>query len=350
MIIRQITVEEKDAYNRVASHPVQSWQWGEFRESIGLKVFRLGAFEKDQMVSGAQIMFRPIPKTNWTAGQFLKGPLPDGQMVEAIKELGRQQKAIFIRVEPDFVVKDWPNIKGVIQTAEEKNYDGDLGKLGLVSSKRTMFDPHSFIMDLTLPEEEVLSQMHPKTRYNIRLAERKGVVVDQKNDEEGLETFLKLFNETKKRQKFYMHSDDYFRKMWQVLSPTGVMKIFLASYQGQVLTAWVVFVFGNRIFYPYGASSTEYRNLMASYLTCFRVIQFGKQQGCQAFDMWGSMGLEPDPKDPWYGFHRFKLPFGARLVEFGSWDLVLDPLLYPVFNGIDSARWAWLRLKKKLPF
>jgi lipid II:glycine glycyltransferase (peptidoglycan interpeptide bridge formation enzyme) len=116
-----------------------------------------------------------------------------------------------------------------------------------------------------------------------------------------------------------------------------------------VLVVWIVFVFNGVLYYPYGASRSIHRELMASNLMMWEVIKFGKQQSCKLFDMWGSLGPNPDPKDPWYGFHRFKKGYGGDLVEFvGTFDLVQDYPIYKVYNLANNLRWKVLRLKKKL--
>ena len=137
--------------------------------------------------------------------------------------------------------------------------------------------------------------------------------------------------------------------MWQMLKPTGMMHIFRATYQGKTLVAWIVFVHQNTLYYPYGASSTEFRDLMASNLMMWRVIQFGKSQGCKTFDMWGSLGPDPDPSDLWYGFHKFKEGYGGVLTEFmGSYDLVVNPPLYQIYKILEEWRWKILRFLARL--
>ncbi len=350
MIVRRVLEEEREIYNQVVDHPLQSWQWGEFKEKTGMRAVRLGLFEKGKIAAGFQILFRPIPKLAYSVGHLLKSPLPSEQLIAALRELAEEEKAIFIKLEPDYVIRRWRNIKGKPEEELFQEEKIDLGKLGLSQAKKALFDPYSFILDLTKSEDELLSNMHHKTRYNIRLAQKKGVVVEEKSDQEGLEIFVNLLQETLKRQKFYLHSPDYFRKMWQILAPARIAHILLARYKEKVLNAWMLFVWKDRLFYPYGASSSELRNLMASNLICWEAIRFGKKMGCKTFDLWGGLGPKADPAHPWYGFHRFKLGYGADLVEYiGSWDLVTNPWLYQAVHFADSLRWKLLRLRRRLP-
>ena len=122
--------------------------------------------------------------------------------------------------------------------------------------------------------------------------------------------------------------------------------MLVAKYKGKTLVTWIVFTFNNVLYYPYGASSSEHKEVMASNLMMWEAIRFGKKMGCKVFDMWGSLGPSPDSKDPWYGFHRFKEGYGGKLVEFiGSYDLVLSPFLYQLYNLAHRTRWLYLRAR-----
>jgi len=120
-----------------------------------------------------------------------------------------------------------------------------------------------------------------------------------------------------------------------------------AIYNKETLAAWILFVLGNTLYYPYGASSIKYREVMASNLMMWEAIRFGKRLNLKKFDMWGALGPNPNVKDPWYGFHRFKEGYGPDLVEFiGSYDLVINPFMYRIYKTADKIRWALLKIKK----
>lgn len=349
MIIRKILPEEESLYNSVVDHPIQSWQWAEFKKDTGMRPVRLGAFQKGRLVDGLLVLFRQIPKTPFSAGQLLRGKRPDQKLINALKELAVEEKAIFIKIEPDYIVRRWRNEKGKPDQSPIKNEKINPEKFGLSQAIKPLFDPHSFVLDLTKTQDELLSNMHKKTRYNIRLAEKAGVSVEEKSDDQGLEIFISLLQKTLKRQHFYMHSPDYFRKMWKVLHPAKISHILLARYQQKVLGAWMLFTWKDRIFYPYGASSSEHRNLMASNLLCWQAILFGKNKGCKKFDMWGGLGPKADVNHSWYGFHRFKMGYGPDLVEyFPSQDLIINRPLYQGLQVANSLRWKLLKLKSKL--
>ena len=132
---------------------------------------------------------------------------------------------------------------------------------------------------------------------------------------------------------------------------SGIMKIFHAVYNETVLVSWIVFLFNDRLYYPYGASSNLHREVMASNLMMWEVIKFGQENGAKSFDMWGALGPDPDPKNPWYGFHRFKEGYGAQLMKnFDTYDLVYNQTMYKIFNLANLIRWSGLKLKKMLSF
>ena len=192
--------------------------------------------------------------------------------------------------------------------------------------------------------------MQPKTRYNLRLAEKKGVKIVRDNSDANFKWFVKLlFEETLIRQGFYAHNPEYFQKLWSILKPAGMAHLMRAEYNGQPLAVYMVFIFNGKIYYPYGASSREHKELMAPNLLMWEIIKLGKKMDCESLDMWGALGPKPKPNDPWYGFHRFKQGYGGDLTEsLGTYDLVLDLFRYPLYRVAEQLRWTGLKLKTKI--
>jgi lipid II:glycine glycyltransferase (peptidoglycan interpeptide bridge formation enzyme) len=350
MIIREITSSDRQRFNRQASHPLQSFDWGEFRKLTGAKIVRKGIFKEKKLVMPVQVTIHPIPKVSWKVGYFPKGPMPDEIQLKVLEEIGKEHKCLIIKMEP--------NIGAVIKEGQPKmqawgTIDEFLLNRGCKRG-RPLFTKYTFQLNLTKSEADLMKKMHHKTRYNVRLAERKGVKVTVDNSKASFDWFLKLlFEQTVSRQGFYAHTPDYFKNLWQVLKPTGMAHLLRASYKDKVLAVFMCLVFNKKIYYPYGASTREYKELMAPNLLMWELIKFGKKQGCERLDMWGALGPKPNKKDPWYGFHRFKQGYGGDLVEFlGTYDLVLEPRLYPLYKTADAMRWEGLRAKaqvKKIP-
>ncbi|MDP3732976.1 MAG: peptidoglycan bridge formation glycyltransferase FemA/FemB family protein, partial [Candidatus Daviesbacteria bacterium] len=189
----------------------------------------------------------------------------------------------------------------------------------------------------TRTEEELLKNMHPKTRYNIKVAQKHGVKVEQRTNDKAFEIYLKLYFETTKRQGYHGHNKDYHRKVWKTLKATGMARLLVASFQDEPLTTWMLLSFSNTLYYPYGGSSKSHPEVMANNLTAWEAIRLGKKMGLKYFDMWGALGPNANPKDPWYGFHKFKQGYGGRLTEYiGSYDLVFNWPLYFAFTLIDK--------------
>jgi len=331
LTIRQADMDDQEKWNTTVKHPLQIWEWGEFRKHMGIDVTRLVVWEKAKISQCWQLTFHPIPFTPFTIGYFPKGPLPNELMVEELTKLGKQKRAIYIQLEPNVA----PLLPISLSTY-------------LVSSHHPLFTKYTFVLDLIKSEDELLKSMHPKTRYNIRVAQKHGVVVKEDNSENAFEEYLRLSRETTKRQEFYAHNEAYHQNMWNILSKAGIARLWTASYQGKLLVAWIIFVFKDTIYYPYGASCRENREVMAPNLLLWEIARWGKKNGYKKFDLWGALGPNPDPHDPWYGFHRFKEGYHPDLVEYvGSYDLVINPFLYKLYCVGDTVRWKLLKLRSK---
>jgi lipid II:glycine glycyltransferase (peptidoglycan interpeptide bridge formation enzyme) len=343
MIYRQPRENEHQAYEDLAEYPLQSTAWGNFREEMGIDVERLIGFDDSQMVSQAQVFFHPIPKLPYTIGNFPRGRRVDWVMLQALKELGSLKRAIFIKIEPNVATPQY----SAEQVEELRSFLLQNG----CEPGRAFFTPFTFVLDLTKSEEKLLEQMKPKTRYNIKVAEKYGVEIVEDSSEQGFEDYLNLLKLTIKRQQFYAHTDKYQRTMWQHMRGAGNAKVMKAMYQGEVIVAWVLFKYKDTLYYPYGASSRKHRKVMGSNKMMWEVIRLGKLWECTQLDMWGCLGPKPDPEHPWYGFHTFKEGFGGTLSSYvGSFDLVIDPSLYKIYRVLDRWRWRWLKIRRKLPF
>lgn len=306
------------------AHPLQTKTWGEFREKTGVRVVS---------VDDLFLTIHPVPYTSYTIGYLPKGPNITKKLLDALWEVGKKENCIFIQIEPN-----------IEKTNVKYNFKN------LYYSAHPLFTNYTFILDLTKSEEELLKNMHPKTRYNIRLAEKKGVIVTEDNSSDAFEEYLKLTKETTARQSFYAHTEMYHRLMWETLrsqkSDGLTTHLFKATYNGETLVTWVLFVLGDTLYYPYGASTDKHKEVMASNLMMWEVIRFGKKLGLRKFDMWGAMGKNPDKNDPWYGFHRFKESYGPKHIEFvGSFDYVINNHVYALYKIANKIRWALLRLK-----
>lgn len=304
--------------NKVATHPIQTAAWRDFRKEWGNEVieFPFGI-----------ITVHKIPLTPFKVAIFDKGILPTAPMLRELKDYAKKHNIIFIKLEPNIPKKGNEKVISLLR------------KKGAVEGK-TLFTPTTFYIDLKKDEEKLLESFSSKTRYNIRLSERKGVKVQEDNSEKAFNTYLKLLNETTKRQGFYAHSERYHRLMWKHLQKAGIAHLLLATYQKETLVAWIIFKWKDFIYYPYGSSSDSHKNVMAPNLMMWEAIKWGKKNKAKTFDLWG--------REEGKGFTKFKEGYNPTVFEFlGTWDLVCSPLYTP-YLYMDKLRWFILRARKKL--
>lgn len=318
----------KNIWNRKARHPLQTWEWGEFRKAWGNEVVRL---------KFGQLTLHNLPLSNYRIGIFEKGPAPTQEMLDDLRKLAKEKNLVFIKLEPNIVPKTEKEAKKITRLLQSN---------GCIPGK-TLFTPTTFWIDLRKNEEELLRSFHPKTRYNIRVAQRHGVKITEDNSEKAFEEYIKLTRETVKRQGFFAHSEKYHRLMWQYLHKQMLKKrekpiarLLTATYLNKIIATWILFVWKDFLYYPYGASSEKYKNVMANNLMMWEAIKFGKALGLKTFDLWG--------REPGKGFTRFKEGYNPEVVKFlGSWDLV-NSSLYWLYKPLERLRWTILRLKNKL--
>ena len=289
-------------------HPVQSKEWGEFRAKAGNKI----SWVRDLLV-----VWSRIPGTAWYFGTLLKSRMPNKEDIKRLRDEAIKIGGVGIRIEPD-----------VLKSAQRKVLSTQLVR------GRRFFTPKTFWLDLTKSEETLLAAMHSKARYNIRLAEKHGVEVIEDNSDAAFEKFWELTDQTAKRQGFYAHDKRYFELMWETLKEK-IAHLFVAKYQGEVLAPWIIFKYGDKIYYPYGASSDAHRGLQAPSLMMWKTALWGKSQGCKIYDLWGV--------EEGKGFTNFKVKFGPKIVEFvGTYDLIVNSLLYWLFRITEELRWLIL--------
>jgi lipid II:glycine glycyltransferase (peptidoglycan interpeptide bridge formation enzyme) len=334
-------------YNKKAAHPLQSWEWGEARRKTGIEVLRVGEFNVGNRHACSlqnifQLSFHKIPFTNYKIGYLPRSVFPSKEVLEFLKQEGKERKCIFIKIEPYVKKSEIRNPKS------ETNSKFQIlnSKLQIIKSSHPLFPNWTIMMDLTRSEEELLKNMKPKTRYNIHLAEKRGVTVCEMTNNQGFEIFSKLYFKTCKRQKYFGHDYHYHRLVFETLKDK-IAHILVAFYKNTPLSAYEIFIFNDVLYYPYGGSSLEYRNFMGANLLMWEAVKFGKKMGAKLFDMWGSLPPNYSQNDPWAGFTRFKEGYGGKFVELvGSYDLVINKSLYSLYNLIYKLRGLFLTLKQ----
>lgn len=345
MDLRPISDNQKNQYNKLVTHVMQSWEWGEFRKSLGLPVLRYGLFEKGKLKQAFHLTIHRIPFTNFNVGYLPKGPFPDKDLAKALEKIGKENHCAFIKIEPNVIAsaaKQYANPNEITSSVTPPRNDVNIDPRFKLSPK-PLFTKYNFIIDLTKSEEQLLKTMHPKTRYNIKVAQKHNVQIEERTDDQAFEIYLKLYFETTKRQGYHGHNEEYHRKVWKTLRDTNTARLLIAFYHEpktinhKPLTAWMLLNFKDTLYYPYGGSSKNHPEVMANNLIAWETIKLGKKLGLKKFDMWGALGPNASLNDPWYGFHKFKMGYGGKLVEsIGTYDLVFNWPIYWIFTFIDK--------------
>jgi len=320
-------------YNDIATHPLQIWEWGEARKKMGLSAIRFGEYSKEKLINTYQMTIHPIPHTPYSIGYIPRSQYPSLEFIKYIRDYGKTNKLIFIKFEPYILKFKKPTTNDQRLTTSIK------------ISPHPLFPSWTQMLDISKSEDELLKKMKPKTRYNIKHAQKKGVIVKEMLNDQGFEIFSKLYFDTCKRQKYLGHNKMYHSIIWNTLKK-NISHILVAWYNNIPLAAYEVFYFKDRLYYVYGGTSQEYRNLMASNLLMWETIKLGKKLGATTLDMWGSLPPNYDQNHDWAGFTRFKEGYGTKFIELcNSFDLVCHPLLYNGYNILYQMRQLFLRLR-----
>jgi peptidoglycan pentaglycine glycine transferase (the first glycine) len=333
------------------AHLLQTGTWGELKSAFGWEVVHTGVNlgqENDAVAVGAQVLFRRLP-FGLRLAYIPKGPVGGEARGERktgwdalwpeLDTLCHNRKAIFLKVEPDLCEPlDLPE--------GDQSNRVEAVPPGFNLSQQDIQPSRTLLVDLRGDEEQVLARMKQKTRYNIRLALKKGVVVSPSGD---IDLFHRLMTVTGRRDVFGVHSLAYYRKAYELFHPRGECEVLLAGYQEEPLAALMVFAHGRRAWYLYGASSSEHRDRMPTYLLQWESMRWARSRGCTSYDLWGvpdvdEITLEANftkfTRGLW-GVYRFKRGFGGQLRRaLGPWDRVYKPVWYAFYR--------WWAARRKL--
>jgi lipid II:glycine glycyltransferase (peptidoglycan interpeptide bridge formation enzyme) len=349
-----------------ASHPsghlLQSWEWGELKARFGWRVVRLGWAESGRLVAGAQVLLRPVPPA-FSVAYVPKGPLVDWRcpsqlpaVLSDLHRMGRAWRSVFLKIEPNA-----PDDPALAVT---------LGQQGFVCGASVQ-PARTILLDLSGDEDTTLAAMRQKTRYNIRLAERKGVCVRLAGAAD-LPAFYQLMQTTSRRDGFGIHPLPYYRAAFELFAPQRAA-LLLAEVAGEPVAGLMVFAHGPTACYLFGASSDTHREKMPAYLAQWAAIRWARQHGCTHYDLWGipdcdeatlearfadhsarrrppsrvpgepQGALETPPISPGeglWGVYRFKRGFGGQVVRAsGAFDYVYIRPLYWFYQRWLAGRW-----------
>ncbi|MBF6612317.1 MAG: peptidoglycan bridge formation glycyltransferase FemA/FemB family protein [Chloroflexi bacterium] len=347
---------------------LQSWRWGDFKANSGWSVWRvaMGSIPEATLhvqaspnpLICAQVLLRGLPgiprlpiPVPLSIGYIPRGPVYSPQAQEndkatpafwrRVHRWARWRGAIFLKVEPDIKLSE--NIT-------KADVDREMAALGFRPSGRLQ-PARTIVLDIDKSEEDLLKDMKPKTRYNLRLAGRRGVEVRRAATLGDLQAFYSLLEVTGERDDFGIHTFPYYEKLWQTFGATSNVSdilVLLAEHPDPVeresgpIGGLLALRFGDEAIYMYGASSDKGREHMPNYLLQWEAIKWAREQGCTLYDFWGipdapEEGSESEispvnTRSGLRGVYWFKKGFGGREVEYpGAYDYVYNPLLYKLW-------------------
>lgn len=345
-------------------HFLQTYEWGQVKAKYGwepiylvwdeekLSVISDQSADNFSLITGhclaaALILKRQVIRSGFAARLSVlyspKGPLLDWtneplrkRVLDDLQSFAKKQGAIFLKIDPD--VRLGTGVPGSGEEAQDSSGQAvvlELKRRGWEYSSDQIQFRNTVLIDLNPPEEELLARMKQKTRYNIRLAERKGVVlrVGKPGD---LGMLYKMYAETSLRDGFVIRDEGYYKTVWTLFmnSAEPTCEPLIAEVGGEPVAAIFVFYFAGRAYYVYGMSREAHREKMPNYLLQWEAIKRAKAKGCSVYDLWGAPEVF-DESDSMWGVYRFKEGLGGRVVRtLGAWDFAPSPLWYKMYSEI----------------
>jgi len=328
--------------------------WGEFKSRFGWKV---SAFLIDLSCDDVNeklpllVLSRRIASGFFLAyipwGPEFPSSFPSAQRQKAAAQLADKLKPFlsrntaFVRFEPPWFFMD-----GAEQDIETEKL---FLSAGFRRAAAAVQPPDTVIINLNYSPEEILSRMKPKWRYNISLAEKKGVSVNTCGADD-MDIFYSLLMETAKRDGIAVHGIGYYRTLFELCAQdkeSVSLRLYTASHENDTLAAIVVLFRGKDATYLYGASSNNKRSLMAPYALQWKAMKDAKEMGCANYDLFG-IPPDEDPNHPMAGLYRFKTGFGGQIIHrAGTWDYPYKPVIYSIFSLAEKIRKKIMNLRKK---
>jgi len=296
-------------------HLLQSWEWGEFKLRHGWTPERVSV-ATDAGGGHAQVLFRR--KGPVSLGYIPRGPVLIGDaprvwpaLLREVDAAARRHRAITVIIEPN----------GPLGLA------GTYRDAGVVAGPAHL-QPGRTVKVALADDDAMLKQMHQKTRYNVRLAMRRGVEIERRpSDDASLQQYYRLMEDTSERNEFGIHAYDYYADFMRTFGDQA--QLFFALADGHVASVLIAAAFGDEAIYMYGASSTEHRAHGAAFLLQFEAMRWARERGCTTYDLWGIPEQDPESLrsednvsiagskgGDWRGLYRFKTGFGGDIVTF----------------------------------
>jgi peptidoglycan pentaglycine glycine transferase (the first glycine) len=326
-------------------HLLQSFEWGELNKYLGARVYRLGALQDGRVVGALSLTVSPVPispsipvpglRWNWLYGS--RGPTvetPDSPalpaLIESVQKIAKAERAVVLRLEPN-VADDDP---------DEQAWIDAYHKLGFRTNPNAVHGRRSWVLDIRPDTEKLLADFKMTWRQNVRVAERKGVIIRDATSDADFDAYYDLLKLTSDRDAFFIHQKDYHREILRHFASQGDAVLYLAEHEGEAIAAKMLIRFGDWCWDMFGASSNNKRNLKPTYLLQFRCIEWAKAKGCSYFDF-RTIPEILEPGEEMWGVYEYKKGFGGfSRLNMPTQDYVYRPLIYNTWRTLVEARRA----------
>ncbi len=349
-------------------HFLQTFEWGQVKAKYGWKPYYAvwtqdGKFQVSESpitnyqspLAACLLLKRTIPIRGLSARLSVlyapKGPLLDWsnaslrkRVLDDLQSFAKKQGAIFLKVDPDVVLGTGiPGADGSVEESGGADVQSELARRGWVYSSDQIQFRNTALIDLQPTEDEMLARMKQKTRYNVRLAEKKGVAV-RVGTADDLSMLYKMYAETSVRDGFVIRDENYYLTVWKIFMlnverltlnvqhQTPLVVPLIAEVDHEPVAGLFLFLFAGRAYYVYGMSRDAHREKMPTYLLQWEAMKRAKSAGCTVYDLWGAPEVF-DESDSMWGVYRFKDGLGGRVVRtLGAWDYAPNRFWYRVYS------------------
>jgi peptidoglycan pentaglycine glycine transferase (the first glycine) len=339
-------VMDRSTWNNLISllpdpHILQAWEWGKVKNEFGWQTSHhhwdggnlAAAMVLERMISPGnrstplRILYVPKgPLLNWNDAALRSRVLDD------LQGLALKKGAIFIKIDPDVPLgtgipgSDPDQLESVGETVTD-----ELKERGWIYSSEQIQFKNTVVLELNATEDELLERMKPKTRYNIRLAQRKGVRI-RTGYPSDYPLLYQMYAETSIRDGFAIREPAYYYTVWETFSQAGMAEPLIAEVDGEPVAGLFLFYFAGKAWYLYGMSRELHRDRMPNYLLQWKSMLSAREKGCNLYDLWGAPNVFTD-NDPLWGVYRFKAGLGGKVIRtIGAWDYPIRPLLYRLYT------------------
>jgi peptidoglycan pentaglycine glycine transferase (the first glycine) len=328
-------------------HVLQTWEWAQVKSQVGWQPHPTVWHDRDGKVAAAAMVLERGVEVLGSVGNLRvmyvpKGPLlrdwSDAdlrhQVQHDLRAMAQGRGNIFVKIDPDVRLGvGMPGSSDAEEFTEGQMVVDDLkGRSWQLSDEQIQFR-NTVLVDLRPSEEAILSNMKQKTRYNVRLADRRGVTV-RVGTQADLDTLYSMYAETSMRDGFVIRDEAYYKMVWETFIQKGMAEPLIAEVEGEAVAGVVIFRFAGKAWYLFGMSRLLHREKMPNHILQWEAMRRAKTAGCEVYDLWGAPDVF-DESDPLWGVYRFKEGFRGTIVRhIGAWDLPVRKVSYGLYTRI----------------